>query len=118
MEFWGDKGRLEITLGQPECRTQEHSELQLPACPGGRKAPPASRGIVGDESERGGRAQTLADGNRALGQSSKHRQPERFRDAGGEDGSESGATAIEVGVREVCIRREEWGQRAWGPGQD
>lgn len=43
---WGEKGRLEITLGQPECGRGGTPKLQLPACPGARKPRPAPPGAL------------------------------------------------------------------------
>lgn len=92
-------------------------ELQLPACPRRPEAPPpASRCIVEDESGRG--SQTLADLAGALGHSAQGSGGRRgFGNAGGEDDPERGAAAAEVGGRKVCVRQEEQGQRARGPGQ-
>ncbi|KAB0406008.1 hypothetical protein E2I00_008700 [Balaenoptera physalus] len=77
-ESGGDKGRWEMTLGQPECR----GSVAL------RNYRPQHAPAAGSPAHRLPRS-------------------ERFGDAGGEDGAEHGAAAAEVGEREAAVEKSD-----------
>lgn len=99
-----DKGRLEITLDQRECRGLDaHRNYSFQHAPGAEALPApgalwgVSQGLKGDPDWQ--------SGQEPLGQPSRRRlRPEWSGDAGGEDGPKHGATAAEAGGRKVRVR--------------
>lgn len=97
-----DKGHLEITPGQPECRRWDRPKLQLPRCPGARKPRLQPRGALWRMSQGPG-PQTWAGGTRDRGQRSEQWRTERIGHADDSNDSERGAAAAEVGEPKVCV---------------